>query len=371
MGSRPALFLGCMVLLAGCGGQPVRGEMDASPESDAPPTPTPERPAKDPALERRRAVGELLIVSFEGPVAPPEILDALRKRSIGGVILFSDNVTDEQQLRGLTKRLQRAAKGRALIAVDQEGGAVRIVPFAAPDSPASEQGSGAGEAALATARDLDRLGINVNLAPVADVATEGSFLGARAFGSDPEAVAEAVVDSVRAHADAGVATTVKHFPGLGRAAENTDEAAVEIDASKRDLERSDLVPFRAAVKADAGLVMLGHATYPALDARNIASRSSAVVGLLREQLGYEGVIITDSLEAAGSVGDGAVSVARAARESVVAGVDIVLMTGSASWGLARTELLARARHDEDFAARVEESAARVEALKSELGLLKP
>lgn len=369
MGSRAALALGCLALLAGCGGQPVK-EADVPAEPDAAP-PTAERRVADPALERRRAVGELLMISFERPVAPPEILDALRKRSIGGVILFSDNVVGEDQLRGLTKRLQRAAKGRALIAVDQEGGAVRIVPFAAPEAQASAQVGDAGEAARDTARDLDRLGINVNLAPVADVATDGSFLGARAYGSDPDVVATAVVDSVRAHAEAGVAATVKHFPGLGRAAENTDEAAVVIDASKHDLERSDLLPFRAAVKADAPLVMLGHATYPALDARNVASRSPAVVDLLREQLGYEGVIITDSLEAEGSLGDGAISVARAARESVAAGVDIVLMTGSASWGPARTELLAQARHDEDFAARVEESAARVDALKSELGLLKP
>ncbi len=364
------LALGCLALLAGCGGEPVTTEADGSAEPDAALPPV-ERPAIDPALERRRAVGELLMVSFEGTVAPTEILDALRKRSIGGVILFSDNVVDEDQLRGLTKRLQRAAKGRALIAVDQEGGAVRIVPFAAPEDPASAQAAEAGAAARDTARDLDRLGINVNLAPVADIASDGSFLGARAFGSDPDAVAEAVVDSVRAHAAAGVAATVKHFPGLGRAAENTDEAAVEIDASRGDLERSDLVPFRAAAKADSPLMMLGHATYPALDARNVASRSPAVIDLLREELGYEGVIITDSLEAKGSLGDGATSVGRAARESVAAGVDIVLMTGSASWGPARTELLARARHDEDFAARVEESAARVETLKVELGLLDP
>ena len=134
----------------------------------------------------------------------------------------------------------------------------------------------------------------MNLAPVADVAGPGSVMAGRAFEAD---VPENVVAASRELLDAGVMPTVKHFPGFGRATENTDDAPVTIDASREELE-TDLEPFRAAIDAGVPLVMASHALYPALDPNYIASQSPVVLGeLLRDELGFDGVVITDSLEA--------------------------------------------------------------------------
>jgi beta-N-acetylhexosaminidase len=156
----------------------------------------------------------------------------------------------------------------------------------------------------------------------------------------------------------GVAATAKHFPGLGRAQVNTDDASVTVAGALTP----DLVPFRAAVEARAPLVMLSHALYPALDARRIASQSPRIVGgLLRRRLGYEGVIVTDSIEAQAVLDRS--GVARAAERSLRAGADLVLTTGSASWSQIHPWLLRKARASPAFRQRVRESAARVIGLK--------
>jgi beta-N-acetylhexosaminidase len=178
-------------------------------------------------------------------------------------------------------------------------------------------------------------------------------------------VAERVGAAVQALGAARVGATPKHFPGLGAAAANTDDAPVSIAAE--DLE-ADLAPFRAAFAAGAPLVMVGHARYPALDGERIASQSPAVLrDLLRERLGFRGVAVTDSLEAAAVPQEpGAAAVA-----SVAAGVDLVLTTGAGSHLDVVRALLRRARASAAFRARVAEAAARVEALRRELGLAAP
>jgi beta-N-acetylhexosaminidase len=142
---------------------------------------------------------------------------------------------------------------------------------------------------------------------------------------------------------------------------NTDDGSATI----RTPVAADLVPFRAAVEEGVPLVMVSHASYPALDARNIASQSRAVVsGLLRRRLGYQGVIVTDSLEAAAVLARS--SIADAAERSIRAGADLILMTGSASWNDVYPRLLSEARADPAFRKRIRESAARVLALKRAL-----
>jgi beta-N-acetylhexosaminidase len=158
-----------------------------------------------------------------------------------------------------------------------------------------------------------------------------------------------------------VAATPKHFPGLGRAQLNTDDASAIVAGGISP----DLVPFRAAVEVDAPMIMLSHALYPAVDGDRIASQSPRIVtGLLRERLGYEGVIVTDSIEAQAVLDRS--GVARAAERSLKAGADLVLTTGSASWGLVHPWLLREARSSPAFRKRVRESAARVLGLKSDL-----
>jgi beta-N-acetylhexosaminidase len=195
---------------------------------------------------------------------------------------------------------------------------------------------------------------------------EGVLAG-RIYPGPPEQVAALTTAALRAHARAGVAATVKHFPGLGRATVNTDDGSATIDATRAELEADDLEPFRAAVAADAPLVMTGHALYPAFDADDIASQSHTLLtDVLRDQLGFRGVAITDSIEAQAVLDRS--GVATAAVRSIAAGADIVLMTGSGSWNLVYPRLLRTARRSPTFRERVRESAARVLALKRRLGL---
>jgi beta-N-acetylhexosaminidase len=286
------------------------------------------------------------VSSFEGTTLPGYMERRLRAGETVGAILFGENVSDARGTRRLTESIQRAAGDDALVMTDQEGGDVRQLPFAD------------------TAGELADAGVNVNLAPVADVAAPGSVMAGRAFPTD---VPGNVVAASRELLDAKVMPTVKHFPGFGRATENTDDAPVTIDASRDELE-TDLEPFRAAIDADAPLVMASHALYSALDPEYIASQSPAILrDLLRDELGFEGAVITDSLEAEAVLARSSVEVA--AERSLAAGADLLLMTGRGSWIRVFPHLLRRARTSPALRARIAESAERVEGLRRRLGLL--
>ena len=161
----------------------------------------------------------------------------------------------------------------------------------------------------------------------------------------------------------GVAATVKHFPGLGGATVNTDDGPATIDRSRAQLEAVDLPPFAAAIDAGVPLVMVGHARYPALDRERIASQSRPVIeGVLRGELRFRGVVVTDSMEAAASLATGPITTA--SERAVRAGADLLLLTGKGSYAPVYQHLLALARRSPAFRARVRESAARVLALKA-------
>jgi len=310
-----------------------------------------------------------VILRFTGPTLPPYARRALRGGRAAGVVLFADNVVDPTQLRALTGAIASASGGHALVLADQEGGAVRIVPWAGPAPSASWQAA-AGTvqtASRAAGRELRASGVTVALAPVADVASvPGAALSSRAFSTDFGRAAGSVAAAVRGWRDGRVAPTVKHFPGIGGARVNTDDGSVTIARSATQLRRQDLQPFRRAIAADVPLVMVGHARYPALDRSRIASQSNAVIeGLLRAELGFRGVVITDSTEAAAVLA--VTGVAQAAVRNVRAGVDIVLTTGRGSYIQVYRALLAEAKRDPVFRARVRESAARVLALQQKLG----
>jgi beta-N-acetylhexosaminidase len=296
---------------------------------------------------------------------PGYVVDRLRTRRVAGVILFRDNATSARHVTEITARLRRAAGSPApIVCTDQEGGAVRILPWAPPEASQPAQGAGGivGADARAAASALRGEGVTTALAPVADVpSVSGSAIAGREFSTDPAAAAADVTAAVHGWRAGGVQPTLKHFPGLGGATVNTDDGPATVGRTKAQLEE-DLRPFRAGIAAGAPLVMVSSAVYPALDGARIASQSPAIVqDLLRRRLGFRGVAITDSLEAAAVRATG--DVEQAAVASVAAGMDLILTTGRGSYIHIYRALLARARTDAAFRARVRESAARVLALR--------
>jgi beta-N-acetylhexosaminidase len=292
----------------------------------------------------------------------------LARRELGGVVLFGYNVRSQAQVKALDAQIQSAAHGEALISLDQEGGQVRRLPWASPLRDGSRQTTThtALRSAQAAAKDLRAVGANVNLAPVADVAlSPSSEMRRRAFPGDPHAVARLVAAAVTGYDKSGVAATVKHFPGFGAARSNTDDAVVRIDRTRAQMESVELVPFVDAIAKDVPIVMVAHAVYPAYDSKNIASQSPAILQtLLRGQLGFKGVVATDSMEARAVLARSSVEVA--AEKSIRAGADVLLLSGSGSYLPVYNRLLARARSDSRFRARVAQAYARVRVLKNSL-----
>ena len=360
-----AAFLALVVgIVVGAGSG---GEQEASPAAAV--KPPAQAVAKANELSLGRQIGETLMIAFPGTTPPGYVQRALRLGRAGGVILFRGNAPSPSVTRALTRRLQRSARHRALIAVDQEGGSIRILPWAAPQPSqgATPTPFEAKRQASAAARDLKRAGVNVTLAPVADVGGPGSVMSGRAFPGGAVDVTALTSAAVSGYKGTRVGPTLKHFPGLGQAGTNTDDRPVTIGAPRAALETRDLPPFEAGIKAGAPLVMASHALYTGLDRKNIASQSRPILTtLLRDELGFKGVVITDSLEASAVLKRSSIELA--ALRSLSAGADILLLTGPGSFPRVRAQLLTAARRSPKFRARIAESAARVIALKRSLGL---
>jgi beta-N-acetylhexosaminidase len=288
---------------------------------------------------------------------------------VGGVILMGRNVRTAPQVRALTASLRAAAGAGGhplLVMTDQEGGSVRRFRWAPPASSAEEMGR-LGEAAIrargrGTAVALERLGVDVDLAPVADVpGVPGSFVAAqqRGFSTIPRRAAKTVTAFAAGLLDGGVAPTLKHFPGLGLATASTDHAAVTITAPAVALAPG-LQPYRRAIGAGvAPLVMVSNAAYAAYGGQP-AAWSPRVLALLRG-LGFTGVTITDALEPLAATHR--VALERAALRAARAGVDLLLFVGSErSTARVYDALLADARAGRLSRATLEASATRVEEL---------
>lgn len=326
-------------------------------------------PAASAALPSLRVqVGQLIATGFPGTTAPAWLRQSLARRELGGVILFGYNVASRAQASALDGQIQRAARGDALIALDQEGGQVRRFPWASPrrDGHLQSTASLAFHSARAAAQALHAAGATVNLAPVADVALSArSEMRRRAFPGGAANVARLVTAALRGYRGTGVAPVVKHFPGFGAALANTDDTTVTIGRTRAQMQATELVPFAAAIAAQVPIVMVSHAVYPAYDAHRIASQSPAIIQtLLRDRLGFQGVVVTDSLEAHAVLARSSVAVA--AERSLRAGADVVLLSSGASYARVFNRLLERAQQDRALRARIAESYERVRALKDAL-----
>jgi len=303
-----------------------------------------------PTMPLEQAVGQKVVTAFAGTSPSRALLHRLQTGHLGGVILFSANITSPAQLRSLTRRLRAAAAAGGnpppLIAVDQEGGLVKRLPWAPPSSAPAAMPDPRAEGA-ATGRALRSMGITVNLAPVADVERRPNFLGSRSFGSTEAKVARDACAFSRGLKAAGVTPTLKHFPGLGDAAGNTDLERVTIRAPLL------LAPYRRC--AYRGLVMLSSATYPRLGPGPAVFEPRAYA-----LLGAGTVTISDDLTARAMAGRADVAV-RAAR----AGLDLLLFGGSEETSAGAYRRLLRAvRQGRLGERRVRDSVQRILALKT-------
>ncbi len=317
------------------------------------------------------APGELLVVGFDGFEADSTLLDFLVRESIGGVILFRRNVRDAAQVARLTRALREAAPG-LLIGIDEEGGRVRRLSSDFTTFPSMDLlgkiGSDdlARELGGAIARELRAAGVNWDFAPVLDVHSNPAnpIIGSRAISSDPAVVARlgvAFIDGLQA---GGVAGCGKHFPGHGDTSLDSHVALPVVNASRELLEERELVPFRAAARGSLASVMTAHVRYPALDAERTATLSPAILGdLLRRDLGFEGVVVTDDLEMR-AVADHA-SPEELAVASIEAGADVMLACKSRD---VQDRVLAGMRSALESgriaAARLAASVARVRNLRA-------
>lgn len=330
-------------------------------------------------LSLRERLAQLLIVRFDGPLASPPVVTMTHDQKVGGVVLYAKwgNVVDEVQLVALTAALRAANDVPPLLAIDQEGGRVdRLVPIrgARPSASALARAGAAAVAAAGAedARDLARLGIALNFAPVVDVGQVASWqLAERTFGTTPDDVtrlAGAYLDALQR--DGRVAGAVKHFPGLGGVAADPHDEAPRLGATRERLERFDWQPFRTLIeRGSVHAVMVTHVFVEAIDAGRSASLSPAVIdGVLRRELGFDGIVIADALTMRG-VGTDA-PLGDVALASLLAGADLLLGPASPD---DVTAILDRLEHavsrGELGRKRVDGSVRRVLALKRRLGLL--
>lgn len=339
----------------------------------APPVaPAPARAAA-PALTLRQAVGQRMVFAYDGLQPPAALRRRIARGEAAGVILFARNVRSAAQVRATIRRLQaierpRGLRAPLLVMADQEGGPVRRIP-GAPQRAAAQVSSTAQARAdgVAAARTLRGAGVNMNLAPVADVARAGSALEGeqRLYSRSATRVAQ-LAGAFAAGLHAGdVRATAKHYPGFGAASVNTDDAPARIRTSLARLRAVDEPPFAQLVRDGVDAVMLSTAVYPALDELPAAFSRRWATGELRGRLGFSGVSITDDLgtPAVASFGSLGARAARAAR----AGVDLPLFSSSYAAGASAAEgLLAAVRRDELGEASLRAGAHRVLALRAKL-----
>lgn len=351
--------------------------LTATPKPTLKPTPKP-TPAPTPAPPRptlAQLIGQKLMVKMIGTTPSADLLGRIRRGEVGGVILFGSNVTTEAALVALTAQLQKAAADGGqpllLIATDQEGGTVKRIPWAPPTLTVPQMGA---LGSSATARDqgfqtgtaLSSLGINTDLAPVADVpASNQSFMyvDGRTWSFSASVTATLSTAFARGLEVADVVPAMKHFPGLGFALQNTDTSVVDIFATKAELAPG-LQPYTLAISSQPiPMIMLSNATYDAYDPNNGAGWSRAISHtLLRGQLGFNGVTITNSLS--GTAAARGVQVSDLAIQAALAGTDMILIAGpEASSAGAYDALLAAARAGTIPRATLEDSYARILALK--------
>jgi beta-N-acetylhexosaminidase len=337
-------------------------------------------------MSEEQRVGQLFLLGIEGDTLSPAEIAAIEKYHLGSVWLIHSRNGGVASVRRLSDAIQALATAentdavRFFVAADQEGGLVQrlngpgfaSIPSALAQgelSPAVLQG-----AAATWGSELEAAGINLNLAPVMDVVPPGQDatnepIGAlnREYGHDPTTVGDHGAAVIRGMARAGVATTLKHFPGLGRVTGNTDRVAIVVDGTTTANDPR-LGAFRTGIEAGAPFVMVSLATYTAIDPDHPAVFSPEIMGtLLRGTLGFEGVVMSDDLGAAAAVSS--LPPGDRATAFIAAGGDFMIVGGVDRVGQMAAAVLDRVGSDPAFAAQVDAASTRILEAKAAYGLI--
>jgi beta-N-acetylhexosaminidase len=323
-------------------------------------------------LTSREKIGQLFMVGFMGRTVTPELASFIKEYKPGGVILFSRNLESVEQIVELTNGLQRCSpKSPLLISIDQEGGRVSRLPkgftiFPPCDLIGRCNSSELAYAAAATiAKELKAVGINMNMAPVLDVNSnpDNPVIGDRAFGSTPDLVGELGLITAAGLQDNKVVACGKHFPGHGDTNVDSHKELPVVEATRERLEAVEFSPFRRAAEAGVATMMTAHVLYKALDERLPATLSPDIIThLLREQMQYDGVVLTDDLEMHAIVdhygsGDAAVL-------ALQAGCDVLLICKERDREVAAFEAVEQAVASGTIATeRLNQSVARIQRVK--------
>ncbi|GAA3232195.1 glycoside hydrolase family 3 protein [Actinocorallia longicatena] len=375
MGVRTIIAVAGLGLVAGCSGHPAeaqRPEAGRAPAAPAAPAAAPRALGLELAegMTLREKVGQLFVPTVAGTA---DGVAAQKRYHVGGFIYFPGNLRTPRETAALSNALQAAARIPLLIGVDEETGPVSRARFTTRFPGAMALGAAGSapltrRAAAVTGSELRAVGINLDFAPVADVNSDPAnpVIGTRSFGSDPRRVAALLKPSIEGFHDAGVAAVVKHFPGHGDTGTDSHTGLPVIGHSTARWEAQDAPPFRAAIAAGVDAVMTAHISVPGLDPSGVPATMSkrVLTGLLRQKLGYDGVIITDSLQMAGARVRGGAP--EAAVRAIAAGADQILMPPDL--GSAYDAVLGAVRDGRIPAARLDEAVRHVLTLKERRGL---
>jgi beta-N-acetylhexosaminidase len=344
-------------------------------DGTAKPDGTAKQESRAEGLSVSELAGQRLVAGFPGRSIPDKVRRMVGEGKLAGVILFDENLGGKRHARRLIHKLQaikrpQGLRSPLLVMIDQEGGLVKRLP-GPPNASAEEMGRRgkrySRRQGAKTGRNLDGVGVNVNLAPVLDVGRPGGAISSedRSFGSKPGRVSRTAVPFAVAMQKEGVAATGKHFPGLGAAKQNTDVAVQKIRLSRSKLRRIDEKPYGPFTARHGKLVMLSMAIYTHFSHRPAALTKSIATRELRARVGFGGVSITDALETASTADLG--GPAKVGVDAAKAGADLLLFTSDGAASKAGHALRERLRKGALDRQEFEDSVNRVLRLRADLG----
>ena len=317
--------------------------------------------------------GEIFVLGYQGSQPAAEFFQLIENYRIGGIIFFERNIPSPKALQEQIADFKKSADHPLFFMVDQEGGKVNRLKQDFPTFPGNKvygdkrDFQGAEEAFRVTARELKKIGINVNLAPVVDVAQEESnYMAERSFGTDPGLVSQFTKIAIEAIHREGIFACAKHFPGIGNLKQDPHEVLPVNDQSADEFRKKDFPSFQTAVKTGVELIMTTHVNCHKLDSGQPATFSRRIVtDILRKELGFEGLIITDDMEMGGMANY--FEVTEACEKAFLAGHDLILICHSIEKQKKILEHFKQKIEREEIPqSRLQEALARVHRFKQRL-----